>query len=452
MRLDDIFTTGTLSPRAHAAMRVVDLDTGEVLYDRDGQKLFTPASNVKLYTSACALMMFGPDFRFTTSVGIEGFQSGDTLRGDLILRGGGDPSLTSADLAELAARVKNEMGISRIQGNIVVDASLFSPVLKGPGWMWDDDPDYYNMSIAPIMVDYNVLQVDVHSPKSGDPTVRMSPAASYPPLEVTLKDGAKTEAQIDRAPFAHTVTVSGTVAADDGATSRSLTMHDPATWAAAVFVEYLRSGVGVSVSGGTVVARQPTRVASVLEHESPPLIDMLTRFNKVSENAIGEMLFLDLAVLKDRVPAKWSDGAGIVTEWLTKTVGLSPDSFRLVDGSGLSRYNLISAEGTSALLVYMSRQPEFDAYRQTLPIAGVDGSLSNRMRGTAAAGNVYAKTGSMSGVSTLSGYVRRAGGGWVAFSILTNGLHGSVSNSREFQDDLCVAMAEWAGNEKPAGK
>ena len=434
-RLDRIMTESEAADRTHLALRIADPETGEVLYDHNGRKLFTPASVLKLYTSACALEEFGPGYRFETEVGISGFISGDRLGGDLVLRAGGDPMLDTEDLRDLARRVREELHLSYISGDIVVDATLFDSPLKGPGWMWDDDPDTYNMSVEAPMLDFNVLTVQVQP----NGHVRLEPPTTYPPLVNQLSMGAEeTEIQITRKPFDDTITVSGTLADDAEATSESLTMHRPALWAGNVFrTMLLQEGIGVE--GPVRLAEERITIEPLLVSESEPLSEIIWHFNKYSENAIGEMLLHHMALLNGEVPATWSSGAEAITRWLENVAGLPEEGFRLVDGSGLSRYNMISAESTVALLNHMYSSRDFSVSRGTLPIYEAplpDGSTADPER-------VFAKPGGMTGVATYGGFIETLEGRTLVFSLLANGYIGSVQPVRDVRQQVFGEVIIW---------
>ncbi|NUP89977.1 MAG: D-alanyl-D-alanine carboxypeptidase/D-alanyl-D-alanine-endopeptidase [Candidatus Sumerlaeia bacterium] len=429
--LGTIINASPLSRTAAVAAQVIDAETGEVLFERNPDMLFVPASNMKLYTSACALATFGADHRFETTVLLDGEAGGGGLRGDLVLRGGGDSTLRADDLRGLARRVVEELGVRSISGDVVVDVSLFADRLKGPGWMWDDDPDLYNMSISAIMLDYNVLDVLVRP--GADPIASLALASAYPPIVATDRPGPV----VTRLPFTDEILVraSGVGA---GESSHELTMHDPARWVAGVFAQMLRDA-GVTIQGEARVTHVPVSGELALTFEGLPLSEQLALFNKPSENAIGEMLIHSLAVNAGRVPATWGAGAEVISQWLTSEAGLREDQVNVVDGSGLSRYNLICAAGTCQLLRHVWQRPDRQIFVDSLPVAGVDGTIRQRMAGTPAQGNVRAKTGTMSGVSTLSGYATAAGGREIIFSILTNGLR-SAAPARDLQDRFVIAL------------
>lgn len=429
--------------RTHLSLRVLDLESGEVLFDRNGPRLFTPASVLKLYTSACALDTFGPNHTFTTSIAMAGILGEDVLTGDLVLIAGGDPMLTSGDLALLADRLVAETGIREVTGDLVVDASLFPVPLKGPGWMWDDDPDTYNMSISAMMVDYNVLGVvaEPGTVAGEPPLVRLDPPAAYPPVENTARLIVESPAEltVTRRPFTDTVLVSGTLSLGSEPVRTSLTMHDPARWAGSVFRAMLEDR-GVAVGGEVRVSTVPVLEGDdpLVSFESRPLSDAITRFNKVSENAIGEMLLHHLALESGERPDSWQPGAQAITDWLTTTVGIDGGSFRLVDGSGLSRYNLVPPDVTTTLLAYMHGHEHFPVYRASLPVYTAVLGTGNEVE------RIYAKPGGMSGVSTLAGYVETLEGRYLAFAYFANGYVGSNAAVRELRERIFSELVEYA--------
>ena len=281
--------------------------------------------------------------------------------GQLVITGGGDAMLSSEDLRGIAGRVVKEWGLKRFGGRVVVDNSRYASPLKGPGWMWDDDPDYYNMSVTPTMVDFNVLAVRVSRSSSGKPEVELVPPSRYPPIEISRTDPKGGETTVTRKPFTDTILVSlGKIPAEG--LEEELTMQRPGPWVAGVFENMLKeNGVAVRGAGRGAEAPAPDRSpqrgrdALVLEHEGTDLASTLRHFLHVSENAVGEVLLHEIAIAKGHERPTWGDGAKEITGWLVNVAGLDEGSFKLVDGSGLSRYNLISADSSTKLISFMSR-------------------------------------------------------------------------------------------------
>jgi PBP4 family serine-type D-alanyl-D-alanine carboxypeptidase len=447
-QLEKILTESAVSERTNISVYVEDLESGEVIFEQGKMKLMTPASVMKMYSSACALDTFGPAHQFTTKIGTTAPKNtAGVVDGSIVVRGGGDPVLRAPQLLnDLVRKFAVTSRIRTVSGGVVVDASLYENRLKGPGWMWDDDPDYYNMSVTPLMVDYNVMSVGARPTRNASNPVNaeMRPPSDYPTFEVgvTLQE-TPGKLSIDRKPFSDVITITGTVAPGQGVASRTLTMHNPSRWIAGMVQHNLTKRNGVSFGADPSVAYESTgELHHVIEHKSAPMGEILALFNKPSENAIGEVLLHNLAINNGSKKASWNAGARVIRSWLSDTVGLSAQDYRLVDGSGLSRYNLINAAGTVKLLKHMWNHPHKQVYVDSLPNAGADGTLRNRMKDPAVQDRVFAKTGTMSGASCIAGYIRTHSDRWLAFAILTNGYVGSSTPSRGLQDQLMITMTK----------
>jgi D-alanyl-D-alanine carboxypeptidase/D-alanyl-D-alanine-endopeptidase (penicillin-binding protein 4) len=426
-RLDGVLDRHPTAKRTTVTLKVVDLETGETLYDRGGDRLQVPASNLKIYTSACALDTFGPDHRFQTIVRAEGPIENGVLHGDLKLIGGGDAMLTSKDLQKLAKQVVDELGIRQIFGNVAVDNTRYAPRLKGPGWMWDDEPSYYNMSVTPLMVDFNVLTVKVTPDADGFVYATLEPPSNYPELVSVGAEQAVGNALATRRPFAAPIEYRG-----DRKFVRfselQMTMHDPGPWVAGMFTQMLAEQGVKCLPSPRKQAANPSYKTPPREivHEGPTLAETLKHFNHVSENAVGEVLLHEIALARGVERPDWPDGAKIISEWLVEKAKLEPGSFRYVDGSGLSRYNLISADSSVRLLQYLKQSDNFDPFFASLPTTAVKLDEADLLGASdqAKAPRVSAKGGSMSSVSTMSGYLRTLDGRLLAFSLLANGFIG----------------------------
>ena len=375
--IDEVLDSNPTSRRTTVALKVVDIATGEVLYDRLGDRLFTPASNLKLYTSACALDTFGPEQCFPTQVRAAVDEKTRAIYGDIKIFGGGNAMLSSQELEELADKILDEWNVKTLQGKVVVDNTRYSDTQFGPGWMWDDQPYYFNMRVTPLMVDFNV--------------------------ETTGKD-------------------------------KRVAAGDPQAWLAVMFTEMLRKQ-GVKIEPPLV--SPPTTAVQTLTFDGTKLAETLRHFNHESENAVGEVLLHEIAIANGIRRPSWPDGAKLITSWLHNTAGLEKGSFKLVDGSGLSRYNLISADSSVKLLAFMRRHKHYPTFLNALPVYDVD------------AGNgktqplVRAKSGGMSGVSTISGYAQTLDGRQLAFSLLGNGFIGSSKPVRDLRGKVWQVLVRY---------
>lgn len=457
--LDTLIRRHPASKRTNIALKVVDLETQEVLYDLDGDKLYTPASNLKIYSSAAALALLGPDYRWTTSVVTKRPASAPQGAMPLFLIGGGDPMLDTAELLEAAKQVATMPQVkgSRLEVKVLSRPGWSALPLKGPGWMWDDDPDYYNMSIQSLMLNFNVTEYAA-SPgdKVGDvprfviePAVYLAKHDSTSPYQptggsTTQRGGANT-LEIDREPFTREFFASGELPLDAPTKRFRVVVHDPSRWIASVFRAMLASqGMKISpVQTPSSMQELGPDAEVLMEFQGKTLTEAVRHFLKHSENAVGEMLLLTLAErFGDEV--SWSAGASVISRWLVEEAGLEEGSFRLVDGSGLSRYNLISADSSIRLLSYIHASQYRDSFFEGLPVYEVSVPKGEVFDGVPWVEydhkRVYAKPGGMSGVSTISGYVHTLDGRWLAFSLLGNGFIGSAGPVRDLRNQVWTRL------------
>ena len=357
---DSLFTT------ASVGIKVVAVETGEAIYEKNAYKLHHPASTTKLFTAATALAKLGADYQFETTLHVDPIGDTDST-GNVYLKGKADPVLRPDDLIKLSDEFL-QTGIKSIHGNIVIDDTYFDRVPEGPGWMWDDRP----------------LIISALSVREVEP--------------------------------------------------------DTNTWSRALACGHLLKTAlmekGVSVSGGVVSGKVPSDARVVANHLSPPLADILKFMNKPSDNWIAELIFKTIGAEVIGEPGTWKKGRQAVTEFLNETIN-EPPAHRFIDGSGLSRYNLVNAELLTNLLVYMYQNFELmPEYLASLPIAGVDGTLKNRMQGMYAEKVLRAKTGTLSGVSALAGYTITADDEVLAFGILISHYVGAPGLARSIQDKI----------------
>ena len=432
------------NPHAVVGVLVRSLDRDATLYERNSRLSFNPASNQKLLTSAGALAMLGSDYRFRTEVLALGLRHGqDTLRGDLVLRGGGDPSLEPGDLADLADAVRSS-GIRTVTGRLRADDFRYDDRRLGAGWSSGGETYYYSAQISALSVGRNVVRIDLfpHSRPGGKLTILQHPVADYLEIDSRLSTGpAKSVASIsirrDRA--RNRVVLEGSLPSGSGRVRRLVTMEEPQRHAAALFRDALTQRE-VTVQGPIEWRRTPLAARVIGVHESPPLAEIIALMNKPSDNLMAEMLLKEIGV-KQRGKGSARAGAAALAEWLAG-VGVDLGGARINDGSGLSRLDLLTPRAVCQLLQYADTQAWGAAFRDSLPIAGVDGTLRRRMKGTKAEGNVRAKTGTLSHVSALSGYLRSASGERLIFSVMTNNLPDRTTPAKRLEDAIAVALAE----------
>ncbi len=435
--LDKILAAPTLSGGITGAM-VCRADNGAVLYAHDADTRLLPASNRKLFTAASALCLLGPNFRARTEVSAAAKpDAAGTVRGTLYLHGGGDGLLSPADLDTLAASLAGQ-GVKRIDGNVAGDGSRFTGGPYGFGWEWDDFSDEEFPQISGLEVNEGVLAVHVAAGQAaGDPvTVTLTPPADYVSLVVSAKTGAKESASTcaaERPWDKNYFRVTGTLPVGQ-TLDINVPVKDPDRLAATLFRADLIHH-GIAVSGPAVQGQTPAGAVMLAFHDGLPLSEMLAKMNKPSDNLLAECFVRLLSPV-----GSYDAGHELETPVFQK-LGVDTEKIALVDGCGVGRRDFVTARAVTALLVGMHRRPDWKLYYDSLPIAGVDGTLRNRFQGTAAANNIHAKTGTLSQVRALSGYLTGKDGHLYVFSLLMNNFPGKAKTAGDVQDQFVEALA-----------
>ena len=473
----------------------------QILYARNADRVFLPASNNKLLTSFAALETLPPDFAYHTQVRARGRVGGDgVLRGDLALVGGGDPLLSLADLDALAQQVA-QSGVREVTGRLRYDDTRYDQQWLGDGWTWDDEAASYSAQISALNVNANCVSVQVLPGKKAGQRAQaqITPATSYVRVENTATTGAsgsRSTLVVDRKRGVNVITVTGSLPLSPASTPAApvftvdVTIDNPAMFTATLFGAALRkAGVHIDnraiVSQGDVHDSHKNRGAQeavsaserealpnadtdrdgdtnlIAEHVSLRLPELLTRMNKPSDNLMAECLLKAVGaygtfpngttdaskalVPNARVGTGGSGGTGAqLARKAFGAAGMNLEAARQVDGSGLSRGNYVSPRNLVRLLLAARSRPYFPLLYASLPIAGVDGTLRNRMKNTPAANNCRAKTGSLSHVSSLSGYIRSKEGEELVFSILMNNQLGPARASTRAQDSIALVLTGYA--------
>jgi D-alanyl-D-alanine carboxypeptidase/D-alanyl-D-alanine-endopeptidase (penicillin-binding protein 4) len=434
----DALLADSLFPPANAGVKAVSLRNGSVLYERNPGLLFTPASNQKLFTTAAALGVLGPFFRVATTAAI------DSAGRRIYIKGGGDPLLTTGDLDSLATRVRALLPDGG-SWSLVGDASRFDSVYWGPGWMWDDAADPSGMGVTALSVNGNSVEVHVRAGQvpGEPPSVTVVPPTGFMRVENRgiVADSIRRELSVSR-PLQHpsnVILVAGELLPGQ-LVSTTLTVFEPDRYALTLFAEALaRAGIHCADARLDTMPRALAPAAVV----SRRLDSIVTFMNRVSDNLSAECLFKLLGAAATGEPGTWQAGAHAVKLFLASS-GIDTARIAVVDGSGLSRYNLTNAETIVRLLEAMARSPEvFRPFSASLPAAGEEGTLSRRMRRTVAEHLLRAKTGTMTGVSSLSGYTTGVDGEPIAFSIIMENFPGSERSYRLIQDNIGVLLSTW---------
>jgi D-alanyl-D-alanine carboxypeptidase/D-alanyl-D-alanine-endopeptidase (penicillin-binding protein 4) len=435
----DSLIPDTLFPPAHIGIKVISLKTKEVLYELNPASLFAPASNQKLFTSAVALRQLGNNFPLNT------ITYSDTTTNTIYIKGFGDAVFRTEDLDSLAKRTQRKLLKGRTW-RVVGDVSYWDNEYWGYGWNWDDEPEEYQMFLTPLILNGNCIKLFAKPGRNvGDPlVVRTEPATLFVTVDnsasKTVKDSVVNKLKFSRRwrERSNTLTVEGEMLLNDNEEDYVVSLWQPERYTVHVFTELLRRA-GVIVYETAIDTLSPR--AFEVARFSHPLDSAVTYLNKISDNLTGEALLKILAAEKRGNPGSAEVGASIVKEFLAEQ-GMDTTRLRIVDGSGLSRMNLNSPAAIVRLLETMYHSPQFNAFSYSLPIASVDGTIARRMVHSSASNNLRAKTGTLGGVTALSGYVQTADGEWLAFSMMMMNYPFEARAYRKVQDNIGIFLSQ----------
>lgn len=463
-RLDALLQEEVLRT-SEVGITVFDLTTGEALYRYQDEKLYRPASIEKVITSVTALAQLGQDYTIDTRLCYTGIIENDTLRGNLYLVGGFDPEFMDEDLDRLVEEVANK-GIRYVADTIAADVSMTDSVYWGPGWSWDDTPYSFQPYLSPLMLNRGCVDVFV-SPTQQDslPQVTCSPVSGYYTVD---NRGVSRNPQAGKLKITrnwlsngNVITISGNVVRPH---TETLNVYSSQDFFFHTFVNRLQNK-GISArayayadcpdslfAASLAPSPTPSHVlpssagngsTTVLFTLRRPIKEVLERALKKSDNLCAESMFYHLAArhaLHKRVTAE--NGTDAIHAFMKTALGFNPDNYRIADGSGVSLYNYISPRLLLEYLKYAYYHRDiFLPLYESLPIAGVDGTLQHRMKQSKARGKVRAKTGSVTGVSSLAGYVKASNGHQLAFVIINQNVL-KLSRARAFQDKVCHLLSQ----------
>ncbi|MGC9512298.1 MAG: D-alanyl-D-alanine carboxypeptidase/D-alanyl-D-alanine endopeptidase [Fidelibacterota bacterium] len=432
-RIDSIFNDA-LFDHAFWGVQIKSAVTGKIWYEKNQNRMFMPASNNKIPTTAVALTHFGPDYRFKSMVTTNGEIRDSVLTGDLIVFSNGDPTLYERfffdprDVFKDWARRLKAMGIREIEGRIIGDDDAFDNRRIGSGWSFEYLDVWYAAEINALQFNENYVDLTITPPLMPDGELLVEPnvESSYFTIEtdVMVGDTGKTKIRVDRDYGSNIIRINGYVLAGDASFMVSPSIFNPTLFYGTALKETLLDE-GISVNGPVVDCddiedeswRDSTEILYI--HDSPPFRDILKGLMKRSQNLYAEtmarLLGYDVYGL-----GSFSNGRKVVEKQL-EVWGIAPDSYVYADGSGLSRYNYWSPSQLVTILEAMYHSPYWPVWYEIQSVAGQDGTLRNRMKGTPAEGNVHAKTGTIANTRGLSGYVTTRNGELLIFSFLING-------------------------------
>ena len=453
------------SPFASArwGVKVVSMSSGATIYERNARQRFIPASNMKIYTTATALELLGADYRWRTSVYVLAEPDADgTVEGDLILYGRGAPDLAddaNENSLEKLAEAIHARGIRRVKGSVIGDESYFRGNSLGDGWQWNDMQWYFGAEASALSVNDNEIDLNLlpAAKAAATPEVRAAEPLGYVQIDNRMAPGNRAQRStigVSRGLSDNRIEVWGELAPGANGFGVRLSVHNPALWAAKIFAAALKAR-NISV-GGEASARsfrtapslrfEPSKATEIAAVTSAPLSAIARATNKESNNLYAELILRTLgrerrSMLSAPEPPgrELGDdeaGTALIKLWLGRN-GVASTDTALHDGSGLSRLNLVTPDSAAQLLTALARSGN-RPFRDSLPIAGQDGTLRGRLK--TIAGRAFAKTGSLIYVNSLSGYVITTNGETLAFSIFCNDYVGRA-NSARLIDDLVVVLS-----------
>lgn len=447
-RLDAILAINP-GAKGEVSAQVLDAETGQILYTNNASEAIIPASNMKVITMASAMDLLGADYKYQTVIAIRGR--------DLVIVGSGDPTLgdermavergvsITAVLHEWAEAIK-KAGIKQVPGNIVVDDSIFEQQFTHPHWPKNQFQAWYEAPVGGLNFAENCVKTMVSPTSAGKRAkVSMVPGNTYLKVDNKTVTDNKNGVYVNRQRDADTLMVRGSVA--KAGLLEKVTVRDPGLYFGSVLKTILATD-GIAV-GGKVVrekvrldnGRLPREVHIAHVHRSP-LTDALKRCGKDSRGMFAEALFKTLGTLDGQV-GSWDTGRSAVHTFLRK-VGVPANQITIDDGSGLSRYNRLSANASTQVLRYMykSSPAVFEAFRASLATPGTEGTLKKRLREPATRNRIFAKTGYINNVWTLAGFIHTESDQWLTFAIFFNG-HGKMPSPKNKIDDACRLLVKW---------
>lgn len=484
-KIEALAAGSPVASRGHWGAYFIHLGSGEIVFARNENHFFVPASNTKLFSTALALSRLGPDHRQVTRlIASSAVAANGVLAGDLRMVGAGDATMSGrplpydvkakfgdplAALDELAEQAwKN--GLRRVDGDVIGDDSAYVWEPFPDGWSFDDTKYSYGAPVSALMLHDNTFTIRVQGGgHAGEPArVSVAPSPGYWTLESRIRTAApSTGLKLEREPGSRQVELWGTVA-PNRARELSLAVDDPAAYAAFALREALgRRGIAVTGRTGVrhrhplMIAAPPGSVGSgatvanlasegeieLARRTSPPIVETLRVIDKVSHNLAAEAVMLEVARVRGRVP----DRSGAVEELklFLEEAGIPAEDYQFEDGSGLSRLTLVTPAAVMRLLRFMHGSSYKDVFRNLLPQGGLDGTLDDRFRRLKGV-TIFAKTGSLSHTAALSGYIERPDADPIAFSVIVNNAKARGAAMRDFIDKLVAAVIQHANTQSDA--
>lgn len=435
---------------SNAAVTIRDMDTGQIVYSHNGNKLMRPASNMKLVSGAAALGILGEDYRFTTSLYMDGEIENHVLNGNVYIKGSGDPTLTKADFLEFAYLLKQK-GIRKINGNLVGDDTAFSGSTLPVGVEKADESYYFGARTSAITMSQNedfdasTVIINATPGKVGaKPSYTIQPNLSGLVISnqaKTVKNGQKNTLKIERVYNSNKVIISGDL--PNGSSKKEwVTLQNPSVNTMQA-LKLVLQGTGIQFSTKSSIVLAPVKENATLlyTNKSKPLATIFPAFMKLSNNSIADILVKTIG--NQELAIGSADAGAMVIKSYSQSIGVDVDNWRFVDGSGLANSNRVTSDGLSQLLFAVQQEPYYDTFFDSLPVAGnsermVGGTLRKRLTATDLQNRIFAKTGYIPNVYTLSGYIKGNSGKQYIFSILLE----NKANGTTYIDRTMTALVK----------
>lgn len=458
-QLDDYFNDPNFS-NAIWGVVVKSLKTGEIIYRRNADKLFIPASNMKLFTSAAALLLLGPKFMYETNFYVNGGLEKGVLKGDLIIQGSGDPTISNrfyegdqTKIFEDWADTLKAKGIWVINGNIYGDDSYFDNVGLGNGWTWDYESSWFAAPSGALSFNDNSIEIRTEPTELNFPAnVSLVPSTNYLSVNskvTTVDENYESSISAVRKRGINQILVTGMIAKNSKPIIEHVSISDPTMFFLTVLKEvFERKGIVVQGHIGNLNSAEnifiPDDLTRLYTHRSPQLKIIIKELNKNSNNFYAEQILKTIG-LEVYNYGTVENGVKACKE-IFNSMGINPENMVMADGSGLSRLDLVTPRQIVNLLSFMYKSDEFSKFYESLPIGGIDGTLINRMKKTAAENNVRAKAGYNNNVSSLSGYLKTLSGEQLVFSVIVNNYLTSPTLANYIQDNVCNRLVNFIRN------
>jgi len=454
-QLDDIFNDPNFD-NAEWGVVIQSLETGEYFYKRNEDKLLMPASNLKLFTTAAGLLILGTEYKFKTNIYSRGEIDGSILRGDLIVQGRGDPTISGRFYNDEMFKIFNdwadsllEYDIDEIDGNIIGDDNAFDELGLGEGWSWDYESYWYSAQSGAISFNDNCIDVCVKvNKKTLQPLISIAPETNYVVIlnKVNVVSGdSATNIDVFRERGTNVITVFGNINIKDSIKT-FVTVNNPTQYAIVALYGVLNKR-GIKVSGYPIDIDDTSgpidyhKLNKLFTHQSVELKEVIKIINKNSQNFYAEQLLKTIGLEKENYGSAKNGIKACVQVF--EDMGINSERMLMVDGSGLSRLNLVTPHQIVILLNHMYKSKEFIPFYNSLPIAGVDGTLGNRMKNIRLENNLRGKTGYIGAVRSLSGYIFTGDGELLSFAMIANNFNVPLKLADNLQDLVCLRLANF---------